>query len=467
MTVGTRKRKNILKRGGDIVPVLTVNDDEDADFLRMECSGISRRMMRSDLLKSLCDKLKATVTDPSQDGVGIAGPQIGIGRRIVCVQRFDKEGEPFEVYPNIRITAERGEKEYGPEGCLSVPDRRGQIPRSRDIDISYTSERTLKDTTERITGFTAVIFQHECDHLDGVLYTDRIWGDENAWFTLRGADPKPNEGFADIFYLVSTNIFSERSEKGDTLFLASLTPDERAVLSREMGHVAKHVFCDSLNFFAPFYHQHTVEALELCPMKYNELKKQLAAETYESFCYYLEHFNEGRPFILAGFSQGAMLVKEILKRMTPEQYSRMAAAYVLGWGLNEDDMKHPCIKPAQAADDFGVTISYNSVADTTGIWNLVMDDSRYCINPVNWKTDSTPAEFTYQGQPLQAHIDKSNNVLVIDNFEEEHNPFATLWPNGCLHHYEFLFFGNQLRDNAKLRVNGLKRAANNSSSLAN
>ena len=90
------------------------------------------------------------------------------------MQRFDKDGEPFEVYPNIRIIARRGEKQVGPEGCLSIPGKRGEVARYRDIDISYTSVKTLSDTTETVTGCTAVIFQHECDHLDGILYTDHL-----------------------------------------------------------------------------------------------------------------------------------------------------------------------------------------------------------------------------------------------------------------------------------------------------
>ena len=115
----------------------------------------------------------STVTSPEQDGVGIAGPKVGVSRRVVAVQRFDKEGEPFEVYPNIRIVARRGEKVPGPEGCLSVPGKRGDVCRYRDIDIVYSlADGTARDTLETVKGFTAVIFQHECDHLDGVLYTD-------------------------------------------------------------------------------------------------------------------------------------------------------------------------------------------------------------------------------------------------------------------------------------------------------
>ena len=155
------------------LPVLTIFDREENIFLRTPCSELSAEEIRSEHYGTLCKALLGTVTDPSQDGVGIAGPQVGLGRRIVAVQRFDKEGEPFEVYPNIRIVEVRGEMEAGPEGCLSVPGWRGDVLRYMDVDIRYTSAATLRDTLERVQGFSAVIFQHECDHLDGVRYIDK------------------------------------------------------------------------------------------------------------------------------------------------------------------------------------------------------------------------------------------------------------------------------------------------------
>lgn len=156
--------------------VLTINNDKDTSILRAKAFNISEAELISPYYDELCKKLVATVTDPSQDGVGIAGPQVGLSRRVVAVQRLDKEGEPFEVYPNIRIVAMRGEMSDGSEGCLSVPDMRGVVARFTDIDITYSLVRnnTVRDTTETIQGFTAVIFQHECDHLDGVLYIDKI-----------------------------------------------------------------------------------------------------------------------------------------------------------------------------------------------------------------------------------------------------------------------------------------------------
>ena len=171
----TEEEKSLIGVASDgVMRVLTVDDHADSLLLRTPSADLSSVALKSPQFAALAERMVATVTSPEQDGVGIAGPQVGLLRRVVAVQRFDKEGEPFEVYPNIRVSDKRGPDELGGEGCLSVPGRRGEVLRSRDTDITYTSLYSYKDTTERVQGFTAVIFQHECDHLDGILYTDYI-----------------------------------------------------------------------------------------------------------------------------------------------------------------------------------------------------------------------------------------------------------------------------------------------------
>ncbi len=170
----TREEAALIDAQGGTMRVLTIDDRQDSLVLRTKCKNLGHKELASDEYAALADKMVATVTSPEQDGVGIAGPQVGILRRVVAVMRYDKDGRPFEVYPNVRITAVRGEKKSGPEGCLSIPGRRGDVPRYQDIDVTYTSLQTMKDTTETVQGYTAVIFQHECDHLDGVLYIDYL-----------------------------------------------------------------------------------------------------------------------------------------------------------------------------------------------------------------------------------------------------------------------------------------------------
>ncbi len=170
----TAAERDLIESQPDVMRVLTVDDEADLIILRTPCRDISPRELANPLYAELASRLISTVTSPEQDGVGIAGPQVGLSRNVIAVQRFDKEGEPFEVYPNIRITAFRGEPEPGSEGCLSVPGRRGKVLRWRDIDICYTSPETGQEVSERVEGFTAVIFQHETDHLQGILYTDKL-----------------------------------------------------------------------------------------------------------------------------------------------------------------------------------------------------------------------------------------------------------------------------------------------------
>lgn len=170
----TRQELEILDGADSFMRVLTIADKDDLAVLRAQSSDFSSEALLSEEFERLSELMVATVTHPSQDGVGIAGPQVGLNRRVVAVQRFDKEGEPFEVYPNVRIVWQSDSLAFGPEGCLSVPDRREDVARSQEIVIEYTAVPGLKTIRDTISGFTAVIFQHEVDHLDGVLYIDRV-----------------------------------------------------------------------------------------------------------------------------------------------------------------------------------------------------------------------------------------------------------------------------------------------------
>lgn len=165
----------LISNADSLMRVLTIMDSLDNKVLRSKSTNLSEAALLSKEYNRLAELMVQTVTHPSQDGVGIAGPQVGLNRRVVAVQRFDKEGEPFEVYANIRIVEMIGEKVAGSEGCLSVPDMSGEVERYQEIMIEYDKPGAeIEKVQERISGFTAVIFQHECDHLDGILYIDRI-----------------------------------------------------------------------------------------------------------------------------------------------------------------------------------------------------------------------------------------------------------------------------------------------------
>lgn len=168
----TEEEKALINGSSDVMRILTIDNDEDLAVLRKESVNFNVADLNTPEYAALASKLVTTLED-TDGGVGLAAPQVGINRRVVAVQRVDKEGEPIEVYANIVIEEKRGELQAGPEGCLSVPDQRGDVMRYQDITISYT-DLSGAEIREDVAGFAAVIFQHEVDHLDGILYIDKL-----------------------------------------------------------------------------------------------------------------------------------------------------------------------------------------------------------------------------------------------------------------------------------------------------
>ena len=177
----TSAEKALMEGPDSLMRVLTIYDKNDSLMLRSKSMDFTDRDLRSKAFESLSARMLYTVKDPSQDGVGIAAPQVGLNRRVVAVQRFDLPGEPFKVYPNIRVESLSGEISSGLEGCLSVPGWSGSVPRYSKVTISYKDPSSLEVVRETVEGFTAVIFQHETDHLEGILYIDKadsLWVDK-------------------------------------------------------------------------------------------------------------------------------------------------------------------------------------------------------------------------------------------------------------------------------------------------
>ena len=168
----TEKEKAIILSGdpnSKLHVYLTTNDKELA-ILKAASQDIK---FDDPLLETLEKRMYLTVNDPQHAGVGIAAPQVGINKNAIWVQRFDKAGEPFEFFINPKIIWRSKLTRLGAEGCLSIPDRREEVERSYAIRLQYWDKKG-NIFEENIEGFTAVIFQHEVDHLYGILYPDRL-----------------------------------------------------------------------------------------------------------------------------------------------------------------------------------------------------------------------------------------------------------------------------------------------------
>lgn len=164
--------------GGDtsgMLRVIQIIVPAENTILLTPSSNIQHNAAGLDLLAK---RMLLAMRDTARPGVGIAAPQLGINKKLIWVQRFDKEGTPFEFYVNPQITWQSVLYRKGREGCLSIPDISGNVLRHYTIGLSYQQrDGTFKN--EIVEGFTAVIFQHEIDHLNGILFTQRLKEQDN------------------------------------------------------------------------------------------------------------------------------------------------------------------------------------------------------------------------------------------------------------------------------------------------
>ncbi len=106
-----------------------------------------------------------------EDGVGLAAPQIGVSKRLIVCAPQQKNGKEY-IFFNPKMTNLSGQ-ELGPEGCLSLPGISGEVLRSTHLEFTAL-DVDGKELQMEIDGFFARIIQHEIDHLDGILYVDRV-----------------------------------------------------------------------------------------------------------------------------------------------------------------------------------------------------------------------------------------------------------------------------------------------------
>jgi peptide deformylase len=144
--------------------------------VRRPARDLTRDELRSPDLQRLLDDMEETMHE--YDGVGLAAPQVHLGLRLAVIEvpasdERAREGVPFTVLINPRITPVGGETVPGWEGCLSVPDLRGVVPRLARLRLDALDRRGKPFSVEA-GGFFARVIQHECDHLDGRVYLDRM-----------------------------------------------------------------------------------------------------------------------------------------------------------------------------------------------------------------------------------------------------------------------------------------------------
>jgi len=171
--------KDSINKGdtNEVMRILTIFNYEDSLLLRT----LSREVHADSndvILKKLTRRMYYTLI-ATGSGVGLAAPQVGINRDIIWLQRLDKTGKPFECYLNPKIAMYSNKNiVFNGDGCLSIPGQSGNSHRVSTVLVEYDKldGKHYQEIIEgySVSNFTSIIFQHEIDHLTGILYIDRL-----------------------------------------------------------------------------------------------------------------------------------------------------------------------------------------------------------------------------------------------------------------------------------------------------
>jgi hypothetical protein len=279
------------------------------------------------------------------------------------------------------------------------------------------------------------------------------YSDEAMWYQVKN---DKGEG-VDVFYVVSTWEFDWLTDDGIVSHYADVFNQEhREDMGTEIKKIADYM-ADGNNFYAPYYRHITLDTwATLDENIINERFHGVAfVDIKYAFDHFAAHYNNGRPFILAGFSQGGKAVVELIKVMPEEMRERMVAAYVLGYKVTPDDVKQaPWLVAAKDSTDTGVVICYNSVSDVKYIKPVISAPCAMCINPVNWRTDATPAILH---DTITVTLSPEHNVLVLDGYDGSHlTNILDIINVGDYHSIEPWEYSECLHKNIKQRIKAFK-----------
>ena len=276
------------------------------------------------------------------------------------------------------------------------------------------------------------------------------------------------DGEADVFFICPT-VYGG----GEDRYNMPMDDEEAKASFVGATNMEKGIYDEDCRFFAPYYRQAGLSAYELAEEEREEYLAYAYEDVEDAFLYYMENCNEGQPIILAGFSQGADLSIRLLKECFGEEEMQelLVACYAIGWRVTEEELEeYPQLQFASGEEDTGVIIAFNSEAEAVTDSLMIPAGTRtLAINPLNWKTDGTPAGkeenlgacFTdYSGnivteipQLTGAYLDPVRGALkVTDVTPEEYPPVLSLFSDGVYHLYDYQFFYRNLQENVGVRL---------------
>jgi hypothetical protein len=310
-----------------------------------------------------------------------------------------------------------------------------------------------------IFSWTLVVFG------SGIQATD--YTDPEHWLSV----PAATEKAVDVFYLYPT-VYQKANKNEPNI--CSIDNPIMLKNSKMAFAVQASAFETVGNLYAPYYRQ--ADAAYTLALPLAEQAKVVGGipttDAMAAFDYYIQNYNQGRPFILAGHSQGSNVLLYLLSdymKAHPEVQARMIAAYVIGYSVTPEYLaQNPHLKFAQGPIDTGVIVSYNTEAPKVEGKNPVILPGAMAINPISWTRSEKPA--TAAESLGSIDMDKTGKMITLPHYADAQisiergvvicssvdvnklSPGNQVFPKGVYHHYDYLFYYYNLRENAALRT---------------
>lgn len=271
---------------------------------------------------------------------------------------------------------------------------------------------------------------------------------------------------ADVFFICPTVDYGKKGNMNMSL-------DDSVARYRFCGalNMERGIYAQKANLYAPFYRQATFAVYQSDSATANAALNLAYQDVKSAFKHYLFVCDKRRPLVLAGFSQGSEMLLRLMKDCFHEKSlrHRLVGAYLIGWRITDEDLcQYPFLKMAQGEFDTGVIISFNTEAPGIEESVIVPKGMRTnAINPLNWRTDTVPADRTlnlgaclmnFDGSIKQeisqltgAYLDARRGTLIVPDVsptDYSGRPF----PNGVFHIYDYQFFYRNLQKNVGDRI---------------
>lgn len=326
---------------------------------------------------------------------------------------------------------------------------------------------TFSRTRSLILAALLVLFATVCQAASGLPPFDAKaapsapdYAQQTGWISLPS---NPGQFAVDIFWVYPTILADDSGWLMD-----KDNPDLQALAQNTIPRQAA-VFSGQANLYAPYYRQMNMAALSLSDTERATLVAYGKDDVRRALDYYLKHHNNGRPFILAGHSQGSNLLVDLAVELwgTLGVENRLVAAYTIGWSITKEELaKNSALTMCTDAAQTGCFISYNTVAAGRQSVAPTIRKGAVVTNPLTWKTDGAKgaASMNLGSTFFNPHLESEtvpkftsaqvvgDGLVVVPADEALVDMGDSGFPAGVYHVYDYSLFFENLRSNAAQRI---------------